>query len=80
MEEKMDKKYGECNHTVLRPRNPRDYSKYLGVQKPRYYMILNVLLETLEHTDLAQYSIKKGLQVFGQCSTDAVNTNMQQLH
>ena len=37
--------------------NPRDYSKYLGVHKTRYYMMLNIRLKTLDQTDLTQYSV-----------------------
>jgi len=33
-----------------------------------------------EHTALAQYNLKKGLELFGQAATDAVTKEMKQLH
>ena len=37
-------------------------------------------LATLKHTVLTQYTLKKGLQVFGPKGTEAVFSEMKQLH
>ena len=42
--------------------------------------MLNVGLESLEHTSITQYSLKKVLHVFVQSGTDAVIVAMQKLH
>lgn len=56
---------------------PRDYTH---VQGPRDYCMLHHGLESLEHTALTQYSVKKGLKEFGRAGAYAVVTEMQQLH
>jgi hypothetical protein len=62
----FDDKYGARMSTHgLRPRKPRDYSH---------------LHTTLEHTVMTQYSVKKGLKVFGEAGVEAVLQELQQLH
>jgi Reverse transcriptase (RNA-dependent DNA polymerase) len=62
----FDDKYGARMSTHgLRPRKPRDYSH---------------LHTTLEHTVMTQYSVKKGLKVFGEAGVEAVLLELQQLH
>ena len=62
----MDEQYGARLSTHnLRPRKPRDYGH---------------LHTTLEHTVMTQYSIKKGLKVFGNAGVDAVTSELKQLH
>jgi hypothetical protein len=34
----------------------------------------------LEHTDMTQYTINKGLKVFGEAGTEAVLSELKQLH
>ena len=50
----MNRIHGEQNHKGFIPNKPRDYSMHLGLQKPRDCMMLNVELETLDHTDPTQ--------------------------
>jgi len=50
------------------------------VQAPNDYNMLNYEIEELEHTALTQYSVKKGLQIFGRDGAEAVLSEMQQLH
>jgi len=65
-EEEMDAKYGSrTNANQLRPRKPRDYGH---------------LHATLEHTEMMQYNIKKGIKMFGDAGIKAVLTELQQLH
>ena len=52
-------------HTILRPRKPRDYGH---------------LHTTLQHTAMTQYSVKKGLQVFGEAGVEAVMKQLRQVH
>jgi Reverse transcriptase (RNA-dependent DNA polymerase)/Zinc knuckle len=62
----FDDKYGARLSTHgLRPRKPRDYGH---------------LHTTLEHIVMTQYSVKKGLKVFGAAGVDAVLQELQQLH
>jgi hypothetical protein len=64
--QEMDDKYGTRTDAYdLRPRKPRDYSH---------------LHTTLEHTVMTQYSVKKGLKVFGEAGVEAVLGELQQLH
>jgi hypothetical protein len=66
IEEQMDEKYGARISTHnLRPRKPRDYGH---------------LHTTLEHTAMTQYSVKKGLQMFGEAGVEAVMQELKQLH
>jgi hypothetical protein len=65
-EDTMIEKYGErIGAYNLRTRRPRDYSH---------------LHTTLESTMLTQYSMKKGIKVFGPPGVDAVLTELKQLH
>lgn len=34
----------------------------------------------LEHTELTQYNVKKGLKIFGEAGAEAVVSEMKQLH
>ena len=64
--QRMDDVYGaRLSSHNLRPRKPRDYGH---------------LHTTLEHTALTQYSVKKGLQIFGEAGVDAVLKELKQLH
>jgi hypothetical protein len=66
VEEEMDTQYGErTSDHQLHPRRPRDYS-HMHTQ--------------LENIMMTQYSIKKGLQVFGEAGAEAVISKMEQLH
>ena len=66
LEHQMDEAYGPriTSHN-LRPRKPRDYGH---------------LHTTLEHIALTQYSVKKGLQIFGEAGVEAVLKELKQLH
>ena len=62
----MDQKYGPWIHSHdLWPRKQHIYSHLHG---------------DLEHTMLTQYKVKKSLKLFGEAGTNAVVTEMQQLH
>ena len=62
----MENRYGARISTHgLRPRKPRDYGH---------------LHTTLEHTVMTQYSVKKGLKIFGEAGVDAVLSELKQLH
>jgi Reverse transcriptase (RNA-dependent DNA polymerase) len=62
----MGEKYGVRMSTHnLRPRKPRDYGH---------------LHTTLEHTVMTQYSVRKGLKIFGEAGVEAVLQELQQLH
>jgi hypothetical protein len=66
LEDNFDDKYGARMSTHgLRPRKPRDYGH---------------LHTTLEHIVMTQYSVKKGLKVFGEAGVEAVLQELQQLH
>jgi hypothetical protein len=65
-EDTMIEKYGERSGAHnLRTRRPRDYSH---------------LHTTLESTMMTQYSMKKGIKVFGPLGVDAVLKELKQLH
>ena len=53
------------------------HRRVAGIQLPPKY---EDQLATLKHTDLTQYTLKKGLQVFGPKRTEAVFSEMKQLH
>ena len=62
----MDEKYGMRTSSYdLRPRHPRDYSH---------------LFATTNHYIMSQYSLKKGIQMFGEKGVDAVMSELKQLH
>jgi hypothetical protein len=67
LESEMDAKYGQRQHEHgLRPRRrPTDY---------------NHAHAQLENIVMTQYSVKKGLKVFGKAGAEAVVSEMQQLH
>jgi hypothetical protein len=62
----MKQQYGErqAEHN-LRPRRPCDYGH---------------LHAMLEHTAMTQYTINKVLKVFGEAGTEAVLSELKQLH
>ena len=80
LEQEMDRKYGARNHNIgLRPRRERNYDHQHLTQaalKPSDY---NKAHANLQHTTLTQFSIKKGLEVFGTAGADAVVKEMEQL-
>ena len=53
------------------------HQRVAGIQLPPEY---EDQLATLKHTVLTQYTLKKGLQVFGPKGTEAVFSEMKQLH
>ena len=53
------------------------HRRVAGIQLPPEY---EDQLATLKHTVLTQYTLKKGLQVFGPKGTEAVFSEMKQLH
>ena len=53
------------------------HRRVAGIQLPPEY---EDQLATLKHTVLTQYTLKKGLQVFGPKGTEAVFAEMKQLH
>jgi hypothetical protein len=66
LDQQMEHQYGPRNNEYdLRPRRPRDYSH---------------LHATLEHTVMTQYSMKKGIKLFGSDGVDAVLQELKQLH
>jgi Reverse transcriptase (RNA-dependent DNA polymerase) len=66
IENDMNIRYGPRTENYdLRPRRPRDYGH---------------LHATLESTTMTQYSMKKGIQMFGKKGTDAVLKELKQLH
>jgi hypothetical protein len=68
----------------LRPQQRRNYDETTrrtrNVQAPQNFMNAQNGMECLEHTALTQYSIRKGLKVFGEAGKLAVLKEMQQLH
>jgi hypothetical protein len=66
LDQEMGDLYGARNSDYgLRPRRPRDYSH---------------LHATLEHTVMTQYSMKRGIKLFGSDGVDAVLQELKQLH
>jgi hypothetical protein len=64
----------------LRPERTPNYDKHLGIaSKPAEHGMLHVNLKDLEHVALTQYSVKKGLKIFGEAGADAVIKEMKQL-
>ena len=76
----MDNNYGPRTHTYgLRPRRKPNYDHLQEMPiatKPQEQERANV---NLMDTALTQYSIKKGLKMFGEAGADAVVKEMQQL-
>jgi hypothetical protein len=73
----MDEKYGPRGRDGLRPRRERAYN-HLN-QSARGPHEQGQIHAQLEHTAFTQYSVKKGLKVFGQAGVDAVVSEMRQL-
>jgi len=66
IEQMMNDNYGVRMSTHnLRPRKPRDYGH---------------LHTILEHTVMTQYSVNKGLKIFGESGVEAILQELQQLH
>jgi hypothetical protein len=63
----------------LRPKKAPNYDKHLGLNKPVDHGLMHANLKDLEHIALTQYSVKKGLQVFGEAGAEAVVKEMKQL-
>ncbi|CAB9514292.1 hypothetical protein SEMRO_644_G180510.1 [Seminavis robusta] len=89
----MDETYGERTRQGLRQRKQREYSKHLWLAEPSDHTIMTQILSQagtpteqvmtqflLEHVAHTQYSVNKGLKVFGQPGAEAVIKEMQQLH
>lgn len=65
---------------VLRPNRTPNYDRHLGIaHKPVEHGMMHANLRELEHTALTQYTVKKGLQVFGEAGAEAVIKEMKQL-
>jgi Zinc knuckle len=66
LDDEMDLRYGvRSGNYDLRPRRPRDYSH---------------LHTTIEHMCMTQYSLSRGLQMFGNEGIRAVQEELKQLH
>ncbi len=79
IEQEMDAKYGVRGHSFkLCPRRKPNYGykQEEPAIKPSDYDEAHA---NLQHIALTQYSIKKGLQVFGEAGADAVVKEMEQL-
>jgi hypothetical protein len=74
----MDERYGPRGREGLRPRRERGYDHHLS-QQTRGPSEQGQIHAQLEHTAFTQYSVKKGLKVFGQAGVDAVVKEMRQL-
>ena len=75
--------HATTNVTTDNTNTPTEFERELfqrrvaGIQLPPEY---EDQLATLKHTVLTQYTLKKGLQVFGPKGTEAVFAEMKQLH
>jgi hypothetical protein len=56
---------------------PRSEQHNLRSRKPRGYSYLHIMLESIV---MAQHSVKKGLQIFGDYGVQAVMSKLKQLH
>jgi len=65
---------------TLRSGRVRSVQAPAQVTAPTDFSLLNYGIEELEHTALTQYSVKKGLEVFGRDGAEAVLSEMRQLH
>jgi hypothetical protein len=73
--------HGVATRRGLRPNRTPNYDKHLGItSKPTEHGTMHVNLRDLEHVALTQYSVKKGLKVFGEAGAEAVVKEMKQLH
>jgi hypothetical protein len=64
----------------LRPKKAPNYDNHLGIaNKPVEHGMMHANLKDLEHIALTQYTVKKGLQVFGEAGAKAVIKEMKQL-
>jgi hypothetical protein len=87
---KMDEKYGSRRRSGLRARRTSRTSSDIKLPQSAAHHALYSLIEheltglkkmpVLECTALAQFSLKRGLAMFGQAATDAVGKEMKQLH
>ncbi|CAB9513638.1 hypothetical protein SEMRO_603_G174000.1 [Seminavis robusta] len=90
--EQMDATYGSRTRAGLRERKQRKYDKHLHLQQPSDHTMAQYMADPgtpsevvmtqflLEHVALTQYSINKGLKVFGNAGAEAVISEMKQLH
>ncbi|CAB9512358.1 hypothetical protein SEMRO_532_G161430.1 [Seminavis robusta] len=89
----MDEMYGQRTRQGLRQRKQREYSKHLYLAQPSDHTMTQVLMSQtgapteqimtqflLEHVAHTQYSVNKGLKVFGEPGAEAVIKEMKQLH
>ena len=88
--EAMDKKYGARKRGGLRARKPpRSSSATKEPQSAAHHALTSLIehelqnaseLSTAEHVALTQYSLKRGLETYGQAAVDAVVKELEQLH
>ena len=72
--------HGVATRRGLRPNRTPNYDKHLGItSKHTEHGTMHVNLRDLEHVALTQYSVKKGLKVFGEAGAEAVVKEMKQL-
>ena len=86
----MDKKYGARKRGGLRARKPpRSSSATKEPQSAAHHALTSLIehelqnaseLSTAEHVALTQYSLKRGLETYGQAAVDAVVKELEQLH
>jgi hypothetical protein len=72
VEEEMDNRYGPRLHSYgLRPRQPRNYS-HLMTETDHETVMEDIILK--------QYSMKKGIKLYGKPGIEAVLSELRQLH
>jgi hypothetical protein len=77
VDEEVNARYGQrTGQHNLRPRH-KPNGKYLQAIRPQDHSCLHA---TLEHFGFTQYSVKKGLRMFGEAGKEAVYSEMLQLH
>lgn len=86
----MAAKYGTRQRSGLRARKPPRTGAEVQLPQSAAHHALCSLIEhelgdlgngpVAEHVMLAQYNLKRGLELFGDAATDAVTTEMKQLH
>jgi hypothetical protein len=79
--EDMDSRYGpRSGRHNLRPRHKPSRKYCNAMRQPMRPQDKSHLHATLDHYAMTQYSVKKGLQVFGEAGKEAVSSEMQQFH
>jgi hypothetical protein len=85
----MDKKYGSRRRSGLRATKAPRSADIKTPQSAAHHALCLMLeheliglegLSVLEHTSLAQFNLKRGMEMFGQAAIDAVSKEMKQLH